>query len=112
MGEGEKVSASSIGAKRLMNIQALGPAPIAYVEDDELDDEVPLLINRNLPTLRTVVDESDIIIEVLDARDPLPFRSMYLEELIASKPGKRILLVLTKIGGSTGSSAIVLQLIV
>jgi nuclear GTP-binding protein len=98
---------SGIGAKRLMNVQALGPARIAYIEDDELDNEAPLLIHRNLPTLRTVLDESDVIIEVLDARDPLPFRSMHLEELIASKPGKQILLVLTKIGASFGSSEIV-----
>jgi nuclear GTP-binding protein len=87
-----------MGAKMLLNVQALKPVRV-HVEV-EPEDDVPGLIHRNLPTLRAVLDESDIIIEVIDARDPQPFRSLHLEELIASKPEKRMLLILNKIGGS------------
>jgi nuclear GTP-binding protein len=100
-----------IGAKMLMNVQALRPAGVAYVEE-EPEDEVPVLIHRDLPTLRAVLDDSDIVIEVLDARDPLPFRSLHLEELIASKPGRQTLLILNKIGESFSSSGTVLRLII
>lgn len=64
----------------------------------EEEEEVPILLNRDLPTLKSVLDIADVVIEVLDARDPLSFRSSHLEELIAAKPGKRILLLLNKIG--------------
>ncbi|KAK7061366.1 guanine nucleotide-binding protein-like 3 [Favolaschia claudopus] len=66
------------------------------VDEAEDEEEVPVLINRDLPNLQTVLNEADVIIEVLDARDPLPFRSMHLEEL-ASTSDKRVLLVLNKI---------------
>lgn len=89
-----------IGAKMLINVQALKPARVACIEEDE----APFLIHRDLPTLRAVLDESDIVVQVLDVRDPLPFRSSHIEELIASKPGKQMLLVLNKIGELVGSS--------
>jgi nuclear GTP-binding protein len=68
------------------------------VDEPEEEEEVPVLINRDLPTLQAVLNKADVIIEVLDARDPLPFRSAHLEELASSTPGKRILLVLNKTG--------------
>jgi nuclear GTP-binding protein len=95
-----------IGAKMLVNVQALKPVRVAYIEEDEPEDVVPVLIHRNLPTLRAVLDESDIVIEVLDARDPLPFRSLHLEELIASKSGRQTLLILNKIGESFSSGTV------
>lgn len=86
-----------IGAKMLTNVQALKPVRVTHVEDEPQHD-VHVLIHRDLPTLRAVLDESDMVIEILDARDPLPFRSLHIEELIASKPGRRTLLLLNKIG--------------
>ena len=45
------------------------------------------------------VDEADAVVEVLDARDPLAFRSDYLEKEIAGrKKGKKVMLVVNKIG--------------
>jgi nuclear GTP-binding protein len=48
--------------------------------------------------LRSVIDSSDIIIEVLDARDPNGCRCKTLEaEAQGSGQGKKIILVLNKI---------------
>lgn len=88
---------ASLSAKRLINAKAkVKDGPVQIDEEDE--EEIPVLINSDLPNLKTVLDQADVIVEVLDARDPLSFRSSYLEELAASMPKKRILLVLNKIG--------------
>lgn len=71
-------------------------------EDEETDaeadeEEVPVLINPDLPNLQVVLDVADVVIEVLDARDPSSSRSAHLEE-VAKGLGKKVLLVLNKIG--------------
>ncbi|KAF8826404.1 hypothetical protein HHX47_DHR5000063 [Lentinula edodes] len=86
---------ASISAKRLTAKATSKPAPEA--EESEGEDEPPILINRNLPHLHAVLDEADAVIQVLDARDPLSFRSSYLEDLVHSKPGRKTLFVLNKI---------------
>ena len=87
----------AVAARRLLNAKTISkPAPIPIEEEDD-EDEAPLLVNHGLPNLRAVLDEADVVIEVLDARDPLAFRSSHLEELAA---GKRVLLILNKIGQS------------
>lgn len=93
-------SVGGIGAKRLLNARALARPAAVRIEDAEEDDEedIPVLINRDLPNLKAVIDDSDVIIQVLDARDPLSFRSAHLEELAVTKPGRRTLFVLNKIG--------------
>lgn len=49
--------------------------------------------------LKKVIEASDIILEVLDARDPLGTRSVDLENMVLkSDPNKRIVLLLNKIG--------------
>jgi nuclear GTP-binding protein len=58
----------------------------------------PLLLNPDLPHLAAVLDKADVVIEVLDARDPLSYRSRALEARVASKEGQKLLLVLNKIG--------------
>ena len=46
-----------------------------------------------------VVDAADVILEVLDARDPLGSRCQEMEDLIlSSSTDKRLVLVLNKIG--------------
>jgi nuclear GTP-binding protein len=48
--------------------------------------------------LRTVVEKADVILEVLDARDPLACRAHAVEALaLAQNPPKRVVLVLNKI---------------
>lgn len=48
---------------------------------------------------RKVVENADVILQVLDARDPLGTRALKIEEMImASSTPKRIILILNKIG--------------
>ncbi|KAI1793027.1 P-loop containing nucleoside triphosphate hydrolase protein [Ganoderma leucocontextum] len=63
---------------------------------DEDEDDVPVLINPDLPNLKVVLDAADVVVEVLDARDPPSCRSAHLEE-VARELGKKVLLVLNKI---------------
>ena len=62
------------------------------------DDEVPVLINPDLPSLSTVIAAADVVIEVLDARDPASYRLAHIEEVVKASEGKKLLLVLNKIG--------------
>ena len=61
------------------------------------EDDVPVLINPDLPNLKVVLDAADVVVEILDARDPLSSRSAHIEE-VAKKLGKKVLLVLNKVG--------------
>ena len=65
------------------------------MEADE--EDAPMLVNPDLPNLKAVLDAADVIVEVLDARDPLAARSQHIEE-VARESGKRVLLVLNKVG--------------
>ncbi|KAJ1607825.1 P-loop GTPase [Cryptosporidium canis] len=49
-----------------------------------------------LRDLRKLIEESDVILEILDARDPLGFRNLELERSIVAQ-GKKLVLVLSKI---------------
>ena len=52
-------------------------------------DGVPMpLLNPDLPHLAAMLNKADVVIEVLDARDPLAHRSSALEAHIASKGGQ------------------------
>ena len=62
------------------------------------EDEVPVLINRELACLKDVLDAADVVVEVLDARDPMVCHSSHLVDLVKAKEGQKILLVLNKIG--------------
>ncbi|KAH9180024.1 GNL3L/Grn1 putative GTPase-domain-containing protein [Lactarius sanguifluus] len=65
------------------------------------DGVPPLLMNPELPHLAAVLDKADVVIEILDARDPLAHRSKALEAQVSLKEGRRLLLVLNKIGAYT-----------
>ncbi|KAA1466062.1 hypothetical protein DENSPDRAFT_830806 [Dentipellis sp. KUC8613] len=75
---------------------------VAVVEEE--DDAAPGLINPDLPTLKSVLDVADVVVEVLDARDPLPYRSAVLETTALEKKGRKLLLVLNKIDTSPRES--------
>ncbi len=78
------------------------------IEDDTNilnDDELKLnIINKDnsrrayIKDLKQVIENSDVILEVLDARDPLSCRSKELEsQILAQKDEKKIILVINKI---------------
>lgn len=91
---------ASLSAKRLDNTKLKPREVPVEVEEVEEEEEVPVLLNPDLPNFKAVLDDADVILQVLDARDPLPFRSAHLEELASAKPDQRVLLVLNKIGAS------------
>jgi len=66
--------------------------------DAAKDGAPPLVLNPDLPHLAAVLDKADVVIEILDARDPLAHRSNALEVRIAAKEGQKLLLLLNKIG--------------
>ncbi|KZT74532.1 hypothetical protein DAEQUDRAFT_197091 [Daedalea quercina L-15889] len=73
-----------------------GPRSISAVREqaDTAEDDIPVLANRDLPDLRSVLKEADVVIQVLDARDPLRCRSTSLEESVKDK---KALYVLNKV---------------
>ncbi|EJF63073.1 hypothetical protein DICSQDRAFT_83967 [Dichomitus squalens LYAD-421 SS1] len=87
----------AIAGRRALEAEAEegGDADEEMAEEGEGDD-VPVLINPDLPNLKVVLDAADVVVEVLDARDPLAARSAHVEE-VAKDLGKRVLLVLNKV---------------
>ncbi|KAI0352721.1 P-loop containing nucleoside triphosphate hydrolase protein [Trametes cingulata] len=88
---------------RALNASAARMQPAVDEEEEEKDelageeeDDAPMLVNPELPTLRAVLDAADVLLEVLDARDPAAARSAHLEGL-ARGAGKRVVLVLNKV---------------
>uniref|UniRef100_A0A8H7Y2E5 CP-type G domain-containing protein n=1 Tax=Psilocybe cubensis TaxID=181762 RepID=A0A8H7Y2E5_PSICU len=89
-------SIASLSAKFLTTELKPRPRPAKEIEEEEEEEEVPVLINRDLPNLRTVLEKADVVLEVVDGRDPLAFRSKHVEQLILEMD-KKVLLVLNKI---------------
>ncbi|KZV71396.1 hypothetical protein PENSPDRAFT_630282 [Peniophora sp. CONT] len=75
---------------------AKGKAKAAPVEEVEEVEDVPLLLNPDWPHLGAVLNDADVYVQVLDAREPLAFRSAQIERL-AQEKGKKMLFVLNKI---------------
>ena len=100
--EAEEDAAGDIGVSTLVGTSRVKLVPVATskatsVEDE---DEAPALLNPDLPNLEAVVEKADVVIQLLDARDPLAYRSSHLEELVKAKSEKKLLFVLNKIGAS------------
>lgn len=89
---------ASIAAKNLRNVKLTRmerKAPVVEVaEEEDEEEEEPALFNRDLPDLQSVLDHADVVLQVLDCRDPLAFRSSKIEDIAS----KRIIFVLNKIG--------------
>lgn len=64
------------------------------INEDSEEEEEPALFNSELSNLKTVLEHADVVLHVLDARDPLSFRSTRVEEV----SGKRTVFALNKIG--------------
>ncbi len=71
-----------------------------YLEDDKRLNRANVDMSKRtfLKDLREVIENSDVILEVLDARDPLSCKSIELEEIVrGQKDEKKIILILNKI---------------
>lgn len=77
-------------------------------EADENEDVIYELSEDELDTkdrsrkaydkiFKTVVDAADVVLYVLDARDPESTRSRKVEQAVLQNPGKRLILVLNKV---------------
>jgi len=89
---------ASLSAKAINAKLKFAPSVVTETaEEEDEDEEAPALLNHDLPNLLSVLEKADVILEVLDARDPLAFRNKHIEGIAAEK-GKKILFVLNKIG--------------
>ncbi|WOO79019.1 Guanine nucleotide-binding protein-like 3 [Vanrija pseudolonga] len=73
-----------------------GLSATASVAVSNGDDDVPELLDSDLPTLQAALDAADVLLEVVDARDILGGRSLKVEELVTDA-GSKVLLVVNKI---------------
>ena len=62
------------------------------------EEDAPILLNPDYPHFHAIFKKSDVILHVLDARDPLSFRSSQIESLVDEKPDQRLVFVLNKAG--------------
>lgn len=83
---------SSLHAKRIHS--KVLERPQASEEPEIEIEDAPILFNHDLPTLQAVLDAADVIIQVLDGRDPFSFRSAHLEDSVAKT---KLVLLLNKI---------------
>lgn len=70
-----------------------GPA----LEDEE---DVPILMNSEYQDMKTVLDKADVVLHVLDARDPLAYLSTHIQEYVKTSGKGKTFLVINKIGSS------------
>lgn len=73
------------------------PAGKSVVEDKAEEDALTPM-NSEFSSLKEVLEVADVVVEVLDARDPLVYHSSHLVELVRAKEKQKLLLVLNKIG--------------
>ncbi|EKM59561.1 uncharacterized protein PHACADRAFT_181560 [Phanerochaete carnosa HHB-10118-sp] len=97
--EGSEVAFDGIAALHSAK-HAFGSSKIttAPSTEDAEDEKAPALLSHEFPDLKSVLDAADVVVEVLDARDPLAYHSTHLEEVV-KESGKRMLLVMGKIDG-------------
>ena len=103
-------SASSSGKDKSKAAQLLNGQKVDENDADEDNEEVAdgslgKLDMRNmgqnsrrayLSELRKVVEGADVVLHVLDARDPLGTKSLAIEEMVLSHPDKKLVFVLNK----------------
>lgn len=82
-------------------------------DDDDQDEAGPSTstsssLKLHAKSLKEVVSKSDVVVQVLDARDPEGTRSRKIEREVVQVHGKKLVLVLNKIGRFSLSFAFVL----
>lgn len=66
-------------------------------EDEEDEEEAPILLDPSLPNIDAVLDRADVVVHVLDARDPLSHRIPTFEEEVMKRE-KNLIVLLNKAG--------------
>ena len=67
--------------------------------DQATKEDIPMLLDPSIPHLDAVLNHVDVLIQILDVRDPLPCRSIWLEQnFLARSQDKKLAYVLNKIG--------------
>lgn len=98
--EGSEVAFDGIaaisGAKQTAGSSKATIAPSG--EGPAEEEESAVYAGDEFPNLKSVLEAADVVVEVLDARDPLAYHSTHLEETV-KESGKKLLLVLNKIDG-------------
>lgn len=91
-------SLEDLMGKAAQTARAFEDQQSAKVDKQEQDIEITDSSRRAyMKELRKVVDRSDVVLEILDARDPMGCRTLDMEEIIGNRNGKKIVLVLNKI---------------
>lgn len=80
---------SSLVSSVLSREALTGVAPLPV----EVEEDVPDLLDSDLPTLQAALDAADILLEVVDARDIQGGRSAHVESLVTESDGKVWLVV-------------------
>lgn len=82
-----------------MNLDVESAAVANSAEEDvEEDEEQETNLKTHARSLRSVIDSADILVQVLDARDPLGTRSLALEkDILSAVPAKKLVFVLNKV---------------
>lgn len=102
----EKQAAKLVAAEAGGGALAAGPSTTPSANDPlkaahpvaSDDEDAPILLNPEYPHFQAIFEKSDIILHILDARDPLSFRSSQIESLVGKRPEQRIVFVLNKAG--------------
>lgn len=74
------------------------------------EDEAPMLLNPDLPSLKAVLEKADVVLHVLDARDPHSFLVPHIEEFVSENKKGKIVYILNKIGRSSQSCSVTISL--
>ncbi|KAG8822856.1 hypothetical protein FRC19_005116 [Serendipita sp. 401] len=90
--EQKEVDVTGDTSNAATKVVELQPKLVSLPQRMEVDD-VPLLIDTTIPTITVALEVADVIVYLLDARDPLSFRNSSLEDLVADKP---LIFVLSK----------------
>lgn len=94
-----------MGSKQLESLNLSGSAEIPEVDVEETAEGAIEISSKNmgqnsrrayLRELRKVVENADVILHVLDARDPIGTRSSAVLELVASNYRKKLVYILNK----------------
>lgn len=96
--EGSEVVFDNIAALHsVKHASSSSKITVASSIENAEDEKAPAALSHEFPDLKSVLDAADVVVEVLDARDPLAYHSTHLEEVV-KESGKRMLLVMGKIG--------------